>query len=792
LILGGLPPQGSAGVAQDGNQPTKSKTDPTKATASAAKSSTPKLGLAINDPRALQGYTLLATMMSKKTYLIDMQGKVVRTWDSTCNPAASAYLLENGHLLRTGSLMGEEMSFGGGPGAGGRVQEFSWNGELVWDFKLFTDKQLPHHDVTRLPNGNMLMIVWDKKTAKEAIAAGRRPEMTGDSHLLPDSLIEVKPTGPTTGAVVWEWHLWDHLVQDFDKSKANYGNVAEHPELVNINYGEDALAPVAATKAGADKLKSIGYVGANTASGRPPRINPDWTHFNCVAYNPDLDQIVVSVHSFSEFWIVDHSTTTAEAASHSGGRSGKGGDLLYRWGNPRAYRAGTKADQRLFAQHNAHWIPRGLPGEGHLLVFNNGSGRPDGSYSSVDELVLPVDSDGQYLHKPGTAYGPDKPIWSYTAPKKTDFYSFFISGAQRLPNGSTLICSGANGTIFEVTPEKEVVWKYVNPVKTTGPGPGMFGGAPQPGQFMPAFLQGMLRLSPEQNKQIGQLQKEVDGQLDKLLTAEQKKQFKERPAGANPGGFGGAMPQPGQIISAADQTRLKLTGEQKKQLAEFQKTLDGKLDKILKEEQKKQLKDMRSGVAFGGFTPGGPGGPGGNARPGEILSAGFQDQLKLTAEQKKQLQEFQKQTDDKLAQLLSDDQQKQFKQPQGFGSAPQPGQLMAPTLQARLKLTADQKKVVAELQKEIDGKLDKLFTDDQKKQFKELRQNFGRGGPGGMVRMGPGGPGGFPGGGPGAGSALFRAYRYPPSYPGLAGKDLTPGKTVEELQPKETKQATAR
>src|SRR5262249_25016774 len=145
---------------------------------------------------------------------------------------------------------------------GGRIQEFTWEGELVWDFRFYNDKQLPHHDFTRLPNGNVLLIVWDRKVAKEALAAGRRPELTGESHLLIDSLIEVKPTGKTTGEVVWEWHLWDHLVQDFDKAKANYGNVAEYPELVNINFGEDALAPVAKNKADQDKLKAIGYVGA--------------------------------------------------------------------------------------------------------------------------------------------------------------------------------------------------------------------------------------------------------------------------------------------------------------------------------------------------------------------------------------------------------------------------------------------------------------------------------------------------------------------------------------------------
>src|SRR6185312_13593635 len=132
---------------------------------------------------------------------------------------------------------------------------------------------------------------------------------------------------------------------------------------------------------GKAKAKEKAKSGANNRG----RTNADWTHFNGIAYNPDLDQIMVSVWTFSEFWIIDHSTTTAEAASHKGGRSGKGGDLLYRWGNPRAYRAGTEKDQKLFRQHNAHWIPKGHPGEGNLLVFNNGSGRPGNTaFSSVD------------------------------------------------------------------------------------------------------------------------------------------------------------------------------------------------------------------------------------------------------------------------------------------------------------------------------------------------------------------------------------------------------------------------
>ena len=134
--------------------------------------------------------------------------------------------------------------------------------------------------------------------------------------------------------VVGEWSVWDHLVQDYDPAKANFGVVAEHPEL---------------------------------------------------------EQILISARNFSEIWIIDHSTTTEEAAGHSGGNGGKGGDLLYRWGNPQAYRAGTFADQQLFWQHNPHWIPEGLPGAGNILIFNNGyeyEGRyPD--YSSVVEITPP-------------------------------------------------------------------------------------------------------------------------------------------------------------------------------------------------------------------------------------------------------------------------------------------------------------------------------------------------------------------------------------------------------------------
>jgi Arylsulfotransferase (ASST) len=392
-----------------------------------------------------------------------------------------------------------------------------------------------------MPNGNLLMIVWDKKSTEEAVAAGRRPDSVRD-NLMADAIIEVKPTGKTSGEIVWEWHAWDHLIQDHDKSKANYGKVAQKPELIDLNFGSGMMAGMMAKKDDVDKLRDLGYIGGpRPGPGGFGGPTPDWTHINSVAYNPELDQIVLSIHSFSEIWVIDHCTTKAEAAGHTGGKCGKGGDLLYRWGNPRAYRSGTNADQKLFGQHNAHWIPKGLPGAGHLLVFNNGGGRPGGTYSSVDEIVLPVEKDGKYTRKTGLAFGPDKAEWSYTAEKKSDFFAMLISGAQRLPNGNTLVCSGTDGTVFEVTGDKQVVWKFVTPNRGgMGPGMGWPGGMftlSRPGTILPGFLQDQLKMTPEQKKKIADLQKVVDDDLAKLLTEEQRKQLKEM-GERRPGGFG--------------------------------------------------------------------------------------------------------------------------------------------------------------------------------------------------------------------------------------------------------------
>ena len=395
-----------------------------------------KRGLIKNEAGAFPGFTLYTPLGNNDTHLLNMSGEAVHTWKSDHPPANSAFILANGDLLRCSKVMGNPRFGDFGP-SGGRVERFSWEGKRLWEYVLSNDQQHHHHDMRPLPNGNVLLIAWHYVSKQDAIAAGRNPKSIADKGIWPDKVVEIKQTGEKTAEIVWEWNTWDHIIQDFDKTKANFGDVAAHPELIDVNFA--------------------------------PRAHADWMHTNSVAYNPKLDQIMLSVRAFNELWVIDHSTTTQQAAGHAGGRSGKGGDLLYRWGNPAAYRAGSEKQQTLFSQHDARWVDQGYPGEGNITIFNNGSGRPGGNYSSVEEITPPIKPNGTYEIEQGQSFGPKKSVWSFSAEKKQEFYSSFISGAERLPNGNTLVCAGAQGDFFEVTPQKKLVWKYLNPILSPGP-----------------------------------------------------------------------------------------------------------------------------------------------------------------------------------------------------------------------------------------------------------------------------------------------------------------------------------
>ncbi len=325
------------------------------------------VGTIINTSEAYEGYTLFSPQFATTSYLVDLEGREVNRWESDL-PNSAAYLQPNGDLLRVVRLPSTANTLNA-PGAAGRVELLDWDGNLKWYYELNTPNFRLHHDIELMPNGNILLIAWERYTRGESIAEGRDPNLRTDNNgeVWPDVIFELQPdyAGGVGGDIVWKWSIWDHLIQQYDSTKANFGEVAAHPELIDLNY-----VPTG--------------VGAGA-------IAADWTHFNAIDYNPELDQIIVSSREFSEFWVIDHSTTTAEAASGSGGVYGMGGNLLFRWGNPRAYNQGVPADQLLQYQHDAQWIEPGLDGAGNFLVFNNGWNRPGGAnYSSVEEIAPPT------------------------------------------------------------------------------------------------------------------------------------------------------------------------------------------------------------------------------------------------------------------------------------------------------------------------------------------------------------------------------------------------------------------
>lgn len=346
---------------------------------------------------AYDGYTLFSPMGGKTVYLIDMEGYAVHTWKTDYTPGSYAMLLENGNLLRGGTLQGGPAPFGG---AGGLVQEIDWDGKVVWEYKLMTADAVQHHCFARMPNGNTLILAWERKSIDAFIEKGRNPKtipvaspgMGGaiNTSFWVDFVREVNPAGET----VWEWHVWDH--------------VGPGPHQFDINY---VLRDTMAGSAG----------------------SYDWTHFNAVEYVAETDQILLNSRNFSEFYLVNHKT----------------GAMVYRWGNPSAYGQGRapswldNGDQKVFGNHNATPL-----GKNRFLLFDNGSERAEGNRSAVIEVNAQT----------------GKIEWEYVAPVANSFYTARQGAAQRLPNGNTFITSSNHGHLFEVTQDKKVVWEYVSPV----------------------------------------------------------------------------------------------------------------------------------------------------------------------------------------------------------------------------------------------------------------------------------------------------------------------------------------
>jgi len=367
---------------------------------------------------AVQGgdFLLYAPSLTTETYLIDSSSNVVHTWPSQYNAGQSAFLQADGSIIRGGGINdvdpdnrfvagyrdGHNTTFQ----AGGFVERISKDGDVLWSLEYYGDDFAPHHVVTVMPNGNLLMPVWRYVSEEDSLALGRDPKHLSSGGLWIDSIVEIQPTGDSGGKVVWEWRSSDHLVQDFDSTKANFGTLADHRGRIDINYGQ----------------------GYNTPE--------DFMHVNSAFYIEDLDQIAFTSYHYRELWVIDHSTTTEEAAGSTVGRYGHGGDLLYRWGNPWVYGHGDADAFQLSAVHDPKWLPESR----HFIMYDNDIkdfGRDlDGGDSMMVEIAPPISPDGSYALGEDGVYGPTEPVLA----ADLGVQATSVGTAQRPSGGRTLSC----------------------------------------------------------------------------------------------------------------------------------------------------------------------------------------------------------------------------------------------------------------------------------------------------------------------------------------------------------------
>lgn len=370
-------------------------------------------GITLNTSDAFDGYVLTYDEIST-LYLLDNCGEKVHEWTNIDRPRLHFKLLSNGNIIYVtynNSIMIKD-----------------WNNNVVKEIINPLPGVELVYEVIVMPNGNYLTLARKEYSFSEFEALGFIGNV-GVNYGVIDCIIEFDGEN---SSVVWEWYLADHIIQDRTSNSPNYGNIYENPQLMDLG--------------------SI--------------LTYDWNNgesfmINGFDYNPTLDEIAISVRKLSEVMIIDHSTTTAEAAGHTGGFHDKGGDVLYRWGNPQNY--GREGERELFFQHNPNWIDYGVH-KGKIIIYNNGLGRTTGftdRYSSVDIIDPPKDQNGKYILQGVKGYGPESPDWRYIDKDgDQNFFSAYTSGAKVLANGNIYITEGYRGRLFEVNIEKEKLWEY--------------------------------------------------------------------------------------------------------------------------------------------------------------------------------------------------------------------------------------------------------------------------------------------------------------------------------------------
>lgn len=417
--------------------------------------------IAMDSSKAYIGYTLFGARGT--SYLIDVQGKIVRKWAIGQNPRLLAY---NGNIL-DGTKQNNYEGF----------KELDWDGNLKWEYYETRTGYAPHHDWVRIYNKKLkahttLYIANKTLTNAQALAAGCDSANAPYDGAQMDAIVEVD----SLNNIVWEWWFFDHVVQDLYPSKPTYGVIKNTPGKIDLNL-----------------------------PGRPVR--QDWLHCNSIDYNEALGHIVTNSVQ-GEFYVINHDATFIPGNLDSSITLAASslGDFLYRFGDPARYEQGnppsistdwtksTTGHKQIGGSHDIQWIAPGLPGEGHFLVFNNGQYLFEMTPQSYIFEINPylnssLTNTGNYVNPPTAGYYvwdyPDKNamkskknmsnqiVWMYYALSNQNFFSQIGSSAQRLPNGNTLICAMTEGHIFEVTAgttstRPEVVWEYINPVTNDG------------------------------------------------------------------------------------------------------------------------------------------------------------------------------------------------------------------------------------------------------------------------------------------------------------------------------------
>ena len=386
------------------------------------------LGLLYSDKsKAFDGYTLVAPWQTNVTYLMDMDGNIINEWTCDTTPFYSE-LLPNGNLIRHGRLPDAWPAYGG---VSGVLQEYDWSGNKVWEYKMFTPGvEVSHHTFEVMPNGNYMLLGWEHKSYDEMVKAGRDVNLPGHSVFKDGMKINgrmVEGIWPDfvreinrQGETVWEWHVWDHL--------------GKGPDKIDINV---FLTP----------------------KRSPVQAGPDWTHFNGVSYNPNTDQVALTSRNLGEVYIIDKKT----------------GNIVSRWGNPANYGEGKfpsgyydDGDTELFGPHAPDWTS-----DTTVSIFDNGDARLSANYSRAVEVDVTT----------------GKIVWQWrpadvgTTP--SNFYTATQGGCQKLPNGNWLITStNTGGHTIEVTPDKEIVWEFINPLGRGNKVYATSGKHGQTGQFM--------------------------------------------------------------------------------------------------------------------------------------------------------------------------------------------------------------------------------------------------------------------------------------------------------------------